>query len=139
MRPQELVERALELLGPDRGTVLVEHSTSANLRWANSTLTTNGMTTQQTVHVVAQPEVPEGFGSGTASAVIRSGADLDALEAEVLNAMVTEATAGGSASAAKLVLLAIDRRRAALAKKTAEPPATDAAGRPSLRIRREAL
>ena len=58
MRPQELVERALELLGPDRGTVIVEHSTTANLRWANSTLTTNGMTARQTVHIVAHPEVP---------------------------------------------------------------------------------
>jgi predicted Zn-dependent protease len=82
MRPQELAERALELLGPDRGSVVVEHRTSANLRWANSTLTTNGMTTQQTVHVVAQPSVPGGVGSGTASAVIRSVDDLHALVAQ---------------------------------------------------------
>jgi predicted Zn-dependent protease len=79
MRPQELVERALELLGPDRGTVIVEHATSANLRWANSTLTTNGMTARQTVHVVAHPDVPGGIGSGTASAVVRTADELDAL------------------------------------------------------------
>jgi predicted Zn-dependent protease len=82
MRPQELVEQAVEQLGPDRGVVLVEHRTSANLRWANSTLTTNGMTAQQTVHVVAQPAVQNGFASGTASAVIRSSEDLDALVAQ---------------------------------------------------------
>ena len=82
MRPQELVERALELLGPDRGTVLVEHTTSANLRWANSTLTTNGMTAQQRVHIVAHPEVPGGIGSGTTSAVVRTADDLGALIAQ---------------------------------------------------------
>lgn len=82
MRPQEIVERALELLGPDRGTVLVEHATSANLRWANSTLTTNGMTAQQRVHIVAHPDVPGGIGSGTSSAVIRTAEDLGALVAQ---------------------------------------------------------
>lgn len=82
MRPQELVERALELLGPDRGTVLVEHTTSTNLRWANSTLTTNGMTAQQRVHVVAHPQVPGGIGSGTTSAVVRTAEDLGALIAQ---------------------------------------------------------
>jgi predicted Zn-dependent protease len=82
MRPQEIVERALELLGPDRGSVVVEHSTSANLRWANSTLTTNGMAERQTVHVVAHPDVPGGIGSGTASAVARTVADLETLVAQ---------------------------------------------------------
>ncbi len=82
MRPQELVERALELLGPDRGTVVVENSTSANLRWANSTLTTNGMTAQQRVHIVAHPEVPGGIGSGTSSAVVRTADELGVLVAQ---------------------------------------------------------
>jgi predicted Zn-dependent protease len=79
MRPQEIVERALELLGPDRGTVLVEHSTITNLRWANSTLTTNGMAERRTVHIVAHPEVPGGIGSGTTSGVVDSVDGLDAL------------------------------------------------------------
>lgn len=82
MRPQELVERALELLGPDRGTVIVESTTTANLRWANSTLTTNGMTARQTVHVVAHPDVPGGIGSGTTSSVVRTGDDLEDLIAQ---------------------------------------------------------
>jgi predicted Zn-dependent protease len=82
VRPQELAERALELLGPDRGTVVVEHATSANLRWANSTLTTNGMASRQTVHIVAHPEVPGGIGSGTASSVVRTAEDLEALVAQ---------------------------------------------------------
>lgn len=81
MRPQELAERALELLGPDRGTVIVEHATSANLRWANSTLTTNGMTARQTVHIVAHPVMPGGVGAGTTSAVVHTADDLEALVA----------------------------------------------------------
>jgi predicted Zn-dependent protease len=90
MTPQEIVERALELLGHDRGMVLVEHSTTANLRWANSTLTTNGMAERRTVHIVAQPDVPGGIGSGTASAVVDSvealGALVDRARAEALGA-----------------------------------------------------
>jgi predicted Zn-dependent protease len=93
MRPQEIVERALELLGPDRGSVVVEHSTGANLRWANSTLTTNGMVERQTVHVVAHPDVPGGIGSGTASAVVRTTADLEPLVAQAR----TEARSAGPA------------------------------------------
>ena len=79
MKPQEAVERALQLLGPDRGTVLVEHSTSANLRWANSTLTTNGLAAQQVVHVVAHPQVQGGQAVGTASADVRTADDLQGL------------------------------------------------------------
>jgi predicted Zn-dependent protease len=79
VKAQEVVERALELLGSDRGTVLVEHSTSANLRWANSTLTTNGLAAQQLVHVVAHPMLRGGLAAGTASADVRTLADLQVL------------------------------------------------------------
>jgi predicted Zn-dependent protease len=81
MRPQDIVEAGLELLGPDRGTVLVERTGVANLRWANSTLTTNGLATSQQVHVVAHPEVPGGTAAGTASAVVSGRADLEDLVA----------------------------------------------------------
>ncbi|HEX6888011.1 MAG TPA: metallopeptidase TldD-related protein [Candidatus Nanopelagicales bacterium] len=79
MRPQELVERGLALLGPDRGTVLVERSGTANLRWANSSLTTNGLSVEQQVHVAVLPEVPGGTAAGSASGVVASLADLAAL------------------------------------------------------------
>lgn len=81
MRPQELVERGLQMLGPDRGVVLVDDSSTANLRWANSTLTTNGLSAQQQVHVVAKPEVPGGVALGTASADVRTPEELAALVA----------------------------------------------------------
>lgn len=77
--PQELVERGLALLGGDRGTVLVTHEAAANLRWANSTLTTNGLSASTTVHVAALPEVPGGRAAGSASGVVGTQADLAAL------------------------------------------------------------
>lgn len=76
MRPQQIVDLGLELLGGDRGAVLVEHHGVAALRWANSTLTTNGLSTAQQVFVVAQPELPGGQASGTASGTVMEAADL---------------------------------------------------------------
>ena len=78
MRPQEIVERGLELLGPDRGTVVVEQSSVANLRWANSSLTTNGLSSTCQVHVAALPEGPGGRAAGAASAVVASADELAA-------------------------------------------------------------
>jgi predicted Zn-dependent protease len=81
MRPQEIVERGLDLLGADRGTVLVERSSMANLRWANSTLTTNGISSAQQVHVVAHPDLGGGPACGSASAVVTGLDDLERLVA----------------------------------------------------------
>ncbi len=79
MRPQEIVERGLAMLGADRGTVVVEHQGVANLRWAKSTLTTNGLSTSQQVHVAVLPEVPGGRAAGSASGVVREPEHLAAL------------------------------------------------------------
>jgi predicted Zn-dependent protease len=79
MTPQEIVERCLALVGPDRGTALVERTGVANLRWANSTLTTNGLTSTQQVHVVVHPQVAGGIAAGTASAVVSGPEDLAGL------------------------------------------------------------
>ncbi len=76
MRAQEITEIGLELLGPDRGAILVSESGVANLRWANSSLTTNGMSHRRSVTVVAHPEVAGGLGSGTTSGPVASREDL---------------------------------------------------------------
>lgn len=52
--PQELVERALELSRADACSVVLRQTSSANLRWANNTLTTNGSMTSCQVTVVSQ-------------------------------------------------------------------------------------
>ena len=49
VNPQSLVEHALAASMADDCVAIVRDSTSANLRWANNTLTTNGV--MHAVHV----------------------------------------------------------------------------------------
>ncbi|MGH3367980.1 MAG: metallopeptidase TldD-related protein [Nocardioidaceae bacterium] len=64
--PQELVEHALRASKSDGCVVILSTSTSANLRWANNTLTTNGVIHAATATVVAT----RGTGVGAAAGVI---------------------------------------------------------------------
>ncbi|MGB8021061.1 MAG: metallopeptidase TldD-related protein [Candidatus Nanopelagicales bacterium] len=88
MRPQQIVDMGVSLLGRDRGVVLVEQHAVAALRWANSTLTTNGLSAAQQVCVVAQPELPGGLASGTASGTVTEAADLAELVGRARRAAV---------------------------------------------------
>jgi predicted Zn-dependent protease len=51
--PQELVERALAASGVDGCVAIASESVEANLRWANNTLTTNGVARSGTLAVVS--------------------------------------------------------------------------------------
>ena len=74
---QELAERALELSRADGAVVLVDESSTANLRWANNTLTTNGVAEGRTVTVISTVNGAQ----GTSAAVLsRSGVDRDTIE-----------------------------------------------------------
>ncbi|MBS2964985.1 TldD/PmbA family protein [Actinocrinis puniceicyclus] len=74
---QQVAERALELSRADGAVVLVSESSTANLRWANNTLTTNGVTQGRTVTVISTVAGAQ----GTAAAVLsRTGVDLDTIE-----------------------------------------------------------
>lgn len=53
MAPQEIVERALALSRTDGCVVIAGESSSANLRWAGNTLTTNGVTRSRQLTVIA--------------------------------------------------------------------------------------
>ena len=66
--PQEIVERALEHSRVDGCVVLVEEASEANLRWANNTLTTNGVARSRSVTVIS-------FTGGSAGTVSRQGVD----------------------------------------------------------------
>ena len=66
--PQDLVEHALAASTSDGCVVIVEDSTSANLRWANNTLTTNGVMHDISVTVVAFHGTGQGAASGSVSA-----------------------------------------------------------------------
>ena len=72
MKPQEIVERVLAVPGGAGRAVLVTQTSEAVLRWANSTMTTNGHTTAQDVAVVAV----EAVDGGTAAGVVATGAPL---------------------------------------------------------------
>src|SRR6476469_2361695 len=65
--PQELVEHALKTTTSDQCAVIVHDSTSANLRWANNTLTTNGVMHDVSVTVVAFHQGAGGASSGSVS------------------------------------------------------------------------
>ena len=73
------VEIALELLGKDGGVVIGGNSATNNLRWANSALTTNGDSIDQTLSISAFVTVPGGVATGMSSGQIRSRADIEAL------------------------------------------------------------
>ena len=62
--PQQLVEHALAKTSSDGCVVLLATTTSANLRWANNTLTTNGVMHHATVTVVPTTGAATGPGAG---------------------------------------------------------------------------
>lgn len=70
MRPQQIVERTLSAAAHLHGcVVLVRESSEAVLRWANSTMTTNGHTTVGELTVIGLVAVP----GGTAAGVVSTG------------------------------------------------------------------
>lgn len=88
--PQDLVERALELSTADSCVVALHDSTSANLRWANNTLTTNGVMHRVSMSVVSFA----GAGSGTAAGSVTGSASTG----EQVAALVEAADAAARAS-----------------------------------------
>ncbi|GAA3248177.1 metallopeptidase TldD-related protein [Pseudonocardia petroleophila] len=71
MRAQEIVERTLAAAAHLRGCVVLVQSTSeAVLRWANSTMTTNGHTTAGRVTVIALVAVEGGTAAGVVSTAV---------------------------------------------------------------------
>ncbi len=94
---QQLAERALELSRADGAVVLVDESSTANLRWANNTLTTNGVAEARTVTVISTVNGAQ----GTSAAVLsRSGVDLDSL-ADLVRASEQAARDAGPAEDAQ--------------------------------------
>lgn len=65
--PQDLVEAALAASGADDCVVVVDAATSANLRWANNTLTTNGVMRRCDVTVVSFVERADGVAAAAVS------------------------------------------------------------------------
>jgi predicted Zn-dependent protease len=104
MNPQEIVERVLALAaraGTAGCVVLVSETSEAVLRWANSTMTTNGHSTARRLTVIPLVAVEGGTAAGTASsgAAITGAAQLE----ELVHAGIAAARdAGPSRDAAPL-------------------------------------
>jgi predicted Zn-dependent protease len=93
LSPQEIVDRALAASTTDGCIVIANDTASTNLRWANNTLTTNGVTQTVDVTVVATVNGADGVQAASAS---RNAIDADSVVGLVAEA---EANARGSAVA----------------------------------------
>jgi predicted Zn-dependent protease len=88
--PQQLVEHALATSGSEHCIAIVEHDTSANLRWANNTLTTNGVMTGVHVTVIAFAGAANASVSGTAASPEQVTALVEQADAAALVAAAAE-------------------------------------------------
>jgi predicted Zn-dependent protease len=99
-KPHEVVERALELSRADGCVVIADEESTANLRWAGNSLTTNGVTRGRTLTVIATVDGREGTAAGVVS---RSAVTADELEPLVRAAEAAARGAGPAEDAQPLV------------------------------------
>ncbi len=98
--PQDLVEHALKVSKADSCIVTLNDSTSANLRWANNTLTTNGVMHGVSLNVISFV----GAGQGTATgSVTGSASSLEQVTALVESADTAARESTPAEDAAELV------------------------------------
>jgi predicted Zn-dependent protease len=79
MTPQSLVDHGVAASVADDCIVIVRDTTSANLRWANNTLTTNGVMHGVTVTVISFIRSAEGTSTGSVTGSASSQAQVQAL------------------------------------------------------------
>jgi predicted Zn-dependent protease len=100
--PQQTIERALAAAKPGGETVVIaDESSTANLRWAGNTLTTNGVSTTRSLTVISIDRRADGTaGVGT---VARSGVTPAQVEDLVREAEKAASEASAAEDAAELV------------------------------------
>ena len=79
---QDLVEKILARSTTDDCIVVVNDKTQANLRWASSTLTTNGVIQLRSVTVIAFVAMGGSMASGAVTRTNVNESDIDSLLAE---------------------------------------------------------
>ena len=77
--PQETVEGALAMSKADGCVVIADESSTANLRWATNTLTTNGVTRGRQLTVIATVDGATGTAAGVVSGTVSSTEEVEAL------------------------------------------------------------
>ncbi len=98
--PQELIERITAAADYDDCIVIVEAKSQSNLRWASSTLTTNGVIAEQTVTVIAFVAVDGGMATGSVS---RTNVELDEIASVAKEAGAIALAAGVAEDQAPLL------------------------------------
>jgi predicted Zn-dependent protease len=102
IRPQDTVERALALARPGGDCVVIADETStANLRWAGNTLTTNGVAASRSLTVVSIDRRADG--TAGVGIVSRSGVGPDQVEDVVREAEKASEQASAAEDANELV------------------------------------
>ncbi|MFM1796290.1 MAG: hypothetical protein RL733_71, partial [Actinomycetota bacterium] len=98
---QDLVEKILARATTDDCIVVVKDKTQANLRWASSTLTTNGVIQERDVTVIAFLAMDGSMASGAVSRTNVNESDIDSLLAEAIAAAKAAGAAEDFAPLAK--------------------------------------
>src|SRR5579864_3171929 len=99
MTPQETVERALGAARSDDCVVIAEETSTANLRWAGNTLTTNGVARSRQLTVIAIDRRSDGAAAGIVS---RAGVRPEQVEEVVREAERAAADATPAEDAAQV-------------------------------------
>ncbi|HVQ87256.1 MAG TPA: metallopeptidase TldD-related protein [Actinomycetes bacterium] len=76
MKPQQIVEQALDARTVDESVVIVHENSSANLRWAANTLTTNGVMRGRSVTVISTVNQASGAAVGVVSGSVADSDDV---------------------------------------------------------------
>ena len=97
--PQELIERITASADYDDCIVIVNEQTQANLRWANNTLTTNGVIAERAITVIAFVALDNGMASG---GITRADIAVHEIDAIAKEAGVAARAAGKAKDMAKL-------------------------------------
>lgn len=103
--PQELTTTALAASKADGCIVVLTHTSEVNLRWANSTMTTNGHTTTRSFSVISVLDAGGGPAIGVVSG---NGADLDEVRAVVAASEEAARQSGPARDAAPLLEGTVD-------------------------------
>ena len=98
---QDLIEKILSRSNTDDCIVIVKDKTQANLRWASSTLTTNGVIQERNVTVIAFVAIDGSMASGGVSRTNVNESDIDSLLSEAAAAAKAAGAAEDYAPLAK--------------------------------------
>jgi predicted Zn-dependent protease len=121
--PQDTIERALAAARPGGETVVIaDESSTANLRWAGNTLTTNGVATSRSLTVISVDRQADG--TARVGMVARSGVTPGQVEDLVREAEKAAAESSAAEDAADLVTGETSYRSESSAW-SAAPSATD--------------